>query len=74
MKRIVVEVNQIATFAMTGKIVDVARTVVRSDKIVGLVETVDGFVKLTIKTSDEALPFTVVINNDFDEVADFMVE
>ena len=61
MKRIVVEVNQIATFAMTGK-------------IVGLVETVDGFVKLTIKTSDEALPFTVVINNDFDEVADFMVE
>ena len=38
MKRIVVEVNQIATFAMTGKIVEVARAVVRSDKIVGLVE------------------------------------
>ena len=29
MKRIVVEVNQIATFALTGKIVDVARAVVR---------------------------------------------
>lgn len=74
MKRIVVEVNQIATFALTGKVVDVARAVVRSEKIVGLVETVDGFVKLTVKSSEEALPFTVVINNDFDEIADFMIE
>ncbi|QQG32294.1 hypothetical protein CkP1_0151 [Citrobacter phage CkP1] len=73
MKHIIIEINAAGTFALTGKIVNVTRMVVRSDKIVGLAETADGFVKLITKASDDAVPRTFVVDNSFDEIADFII-
>lgn len=74
MKRTIVEINAELTYLYTGRLHDVARAVVRSDKICGLQETLDGHVKLSIKTSEVDEPFTVIVNNSFDELANFMVE
>lgn len=74
MKRIALIVDQEAMFAATGKFHPVSKFVARSEKIVGLVETVAGDVIVSIKTSEISPVVKVVVENDFWEVADFMCE
>lgn len=72
--RIVIEIDQEAMIARHGHPYPVSRAVVRSDKIVGLVETIEGFVELSIKTKEDAPVVSTYILNSFDEVADFMTK
>ncbi|QPB08889.1 hypothetical protein CPT_Metamorpho_148 [Klebsiella phage Metamorpho] len=74
MKRIALTVDQEAMFAATGKFHPVNKFVARSEKIVGLVETITGDVIVSIKTSEISPVVKVAVKNSFWEVSDFLCE
>lgn len=74
MERIVIKIDTAKTSMMRGEIYPTSRAVVRSSAIVGLSEDIMGNVFLTVKPTPESIPTRVIIENDFDEVADFMTK
>lgn len=74
MKRIALTVDQEAQIIFTGHPHPVNKFVARSEKIVGLVETITGEVIVSIKVSETSPVVKVAVENDFWEVADFMCE
>lgn len=74
MKRIVIEIDQVKTAKAYDVVYPMSRFVLRSEKIVGLAEYIDGTVRLSIQTSEDAPVVSVVPKNSFDEIAKFMTE
>ena len=74
MKRIALTVDQEAMIKVMGRPHPVNKFVARSEKIVGLVETITGEVIVSIKAYEHTPVVKVAVENDFWEVADFMCE
>lgn len=72
MNRIALTVDQDAMITATGHLHPINRFVVRSEKIVGLVETIEGDVALTIQTAENRPAVRIFIKESFDYVARFM--
>ena len=73
MKRIVINVDRISSAFKLGTAETAERFVVRTDKICGLIEEVDGTVKLSLRTKEDAPIRHVYILTSFDEVAEAML-
>ena len=73
MKRIILEIDQQATFAHTGKFIPIKRFVARTDKICGCQEFNDGAVKVTINQGEDRPLTSVIVVNSFDDVAEAML-